>query len=176
MPAFRIEKIFTDEEIADIILLFHASKAELMHQDYNLFDVDKRQIQNRSEIPVLQKIDRFIGLSQESHYFVMYKEEAFTALHIDHDDVVKMTAVTLLEEKDLVGGETIFLERYQKKSRPSDRGARRGKGGRAPVGVSKIPMVAKLKVGETIMYDSRVTHGVAQVESGQRLVLVSWYK
>ena len=176
MNSFRIEKIYTDEEIAEIVLLFHASKAELMHQDYNLFDVDKRQIRNRSEIPVLQKIDRFIGLSPESHYFVMYKEEAFTSFHSDNDDVVKMTAVTLLEEKDLVGGETIVLERYQKTSRPANRGARRGTDRSAPVGVSNIPIVAKLKVGETIIYDSHVIHGVAQVERGQRLVLVSWYK
>lgn len=175
MNSFRIEKIFTDEEIAEIVLLFHATQAELAHQDYNLFDVDKRHPPKTSQIPVLRTMDRFIDLSPISHYFVMYQEESFTAIHTDHDGFVKMTAVTLLEEKDLVGGETLVFNRYQKKSRPSSKYAKRGKG-RAPVGEANIPVIARLKVGETIIYDASVKHGVAQVESGQRLVLVSWYK
>ena len=155
MNSFRIERVFTDEEIAEIILLFHATEAELAHQDYNLFDVDKRHPRKTSQIPVLQKMDRFIDLSPISHYFVMYHEEAFTAIHTDHDGFVKMTAVTLLEEKDLVGGETIVFNRYQKKTRPSNKYAKRGNK-TPPVGEANIPIVAKLKVGETIIYDKSV--------------------
>lgn len=38
-----------------------------------------------------------------------------------------------------------------------------------------IPKVVDVDKGQSMVYDRSLLHGVAQVEKGKRLVLVSWY-
>tara|TARA_B110000208_G_scaffold46442_1_gene61624 strand:- start:2130 stop:2681 length:552 start_codon:yes stop_codon:yes gene_type:complete len=172
--AFKVERIINSSEVNTLKGNFSKLTPRLAHQDYNLFDVDKRLIDDYSH-PILRKIDKYVNLKPMSHYFVKYGEEGFTSLHTDDDGVVKLTVVTLIEDTDLVGGETLVIDRYMKSSRPSNKYAKRGKMVNAPIGQSKIPVIAKMEVGESVIYDNKVTHGVCQVEKGSRLVLVSWY-
>jgi len=174
--AFKIEKIFDQDEIENLKSLFESCSENLAHQDYNLYDVDKRIIPNSATHPVLQKLNQYVDLTPMSHYFVKYDVEGFTSLHTDDDGVVKLTVVTLLDDVDLIGGETLVLDRYVKNARPAYKYAKRGKMGEAPIGSSRIPVIARMKPGDSISYDNAVKHGVCQVEQGHRIVLVSWYK
>ena len=38
-----------------------------------------------------------------------------------------------------------------------------------------IPKVVQMDVGQSLVYDKHLMHGVGQVEQGNRLVLISWY-
>ena len=38
-----------------------------------------------------------------------------------------------------------------------------------------IPKVIQMNVGQSLVYDKHLMHGVGQVEQGNRLVLISWY-
>jgi len=174
--AFKIERIFTNDDIYHLRHLFHSCEESLAHQDYNLYDVDKRIIPNSATHPLLQKLNEYMDLTPMSHYFVKYTPEAFTSLHTDDDGVVKLTVVTLLEDMDLVGGETLVLDRYVKSARPKHKYAKRGKMGEAPIGTSLIPIIARMTLGDSIIYDNAIKHGVCQVERGYRTVLVSWYR
>ena len=82
------------------------------------------------------------------------------------------TAITLLyASPDLVGGEILVHYPYEKK-----------RGGKFDTNTYRhetdgqhiIPSIIKQKVGETIIIDSEQSHAVTLVESGTRIVLVSW--
>ena len=49
--AFKIENIFDQDEIENLKSLFESCSESLAHQDYNLYDVDKRIIPNSATHP-----------------------------------------------------------------------------------------------------------------------------
>ena len=92
-------------------------------------------------------------------------------MHTDNDDHVKSTIVTLVDTVNLVGGETIVTlpapeAQYEKK------GYIKGDEHKGRV----IPKIVRMNVGDSVMYDRSLLHGVTQVEQGKRLVLVSWFR
>lgn len=175
---YQVEKIFTDEETANLLSLFHSLEESLAHQDYNLFDVDKRHIPYKQWTKELEKLNQYVpdGLVPQSHYFVKYGEESFTRLHTDDVNVVKMTIVTMVDTQDLIGGGTLVFDKYTKNKRPRDRYAKRVNNGPAPVGKDIIPDIVEMQDGESVIYDAATTHGVTRVKQGHRIVLVSWFK
>jgi hypothetical protein len=174
---YTIDNYLTTNDVNDLIGLYDSLESNMAHQDYNLFDVDKRLIKSdlRKDAAFL-KLEQAAGKDKRvySHYFLDYLPESFTRSHTDNVDDVVLTMVTILDETGLVGGETIVHLPYEKKVRPGDRYAKR-LGDNPPVGQEIIPQVVPVTVGQTMTYDHALTHGVCQVTEGRRLVLVSWY-
>ena len=176
--SYKVENLLTPNQVSDLVELYNSLKTNPAHQDYNLFDVDKRQIHSTHRRPnALDAIDNFAGneLKSYSHYFLEYGPESFTKFHTDAHTYVHQTMITVLDDRELVGGESLVMLPYEKRQRPANKYAKRGDGNEAPLGQVIIPKVVKLNKGQTLIYDKELMHGVAQVESGRRLVLVSWY-
>lgn len=181
---YQVKTIFNNQEIDNLIDAFHEQGECLAHQDYNLFDVDKRQYPHKTWGPEIEKLNQYARdytgnpeLEVHSHYFVKYGEEAFCKLHRDDDSIVALTIVTVLETNDLVGGQTMMWNKYSKSSRPRNKYAKRPKNQpHGPQGQYIIPVIVEHDDGESIIYDGKTLHGVAQVAQGTRTVMVSWYK
>lgn len=173
---YKLENIITNEERHQLLDVYHSLDPELAHQDYNLFDVDKRHPSNQhTRLDCFKKIDQYASGYEKSfkHYFLNYTEEAFTKFHTDNDVQVGLTIVTFLDKSaDLVGGEALAMLPYTKKERP----ATHYRKGDAIVPQDRvIPKVINMEVGQSLVYDKSLMHGVGQVEKGSRLVLISWY-
>ena len=176
---YKIEQLITEEERAELRELFNTLDPQLAHQDYNLFDVDKRDIHPKQWNDIIQKISargESEGLTTHAHYFVMYGKDAFTRIHTDDDKVIKLTIITMIETKDLVGGGSLIYDKYNRKPRPAFKYAKRTGNGHGPYGRDIIPVIVETKDGESMIYDGKTLHGVTQVQQGHRLVLVSWFK
>ena len=59
--AFKVERIINSSEVNTLKGNFSKLTPRLAHQDYNLFDVDKRLIDDYSH-PILRKIDKYVNL------------------------------------------------------------------------------------------------------------------
>lgn len=177
---YYVDKIFNSEEIADLLSLFNSLSKEFAHQDYNLFDIEKRSIPHKyykEHSSLLKLNDYFSDLTPHTHYFLKYTSEAFTRMHTDNDSIIKQTCVTVIETKDLVGGDTLMLDTYTKNKRPRNKYAKRVKREtHGPIGKDVIPVIVKHNDGDSVIYDPKTNHGVTQVEQGHRIVLVSWFK
>lgn len=175
---YTIDDYLTVDDVRDLVKLYDSLESNMAHQDYNLFDVDKRLLRSEHRtIPAFDKLEKAAGSDKKlySHYFLDYLPESFTRSHTDNVDDVVLTMVTILDETGLVGGETIVHLPYEKRIRPGDRYAKRSGDGEAPLGQDIIPKFVPVKTGQTMTYDHALTHGVCQVSEGRRLVLVSWY-
>lgn len=172
---YKVDKILSKQHIDQLIRVYHSLPAELAHQDYNLFDVDKRHpSKEQTYSNGFDVIDKYASNHEKTfrHYFLNYTEESFTKFHTDNDDAVGLTIVTFLEaSKDLVGGEALVMLPYTKRERPANKYRK----GEAPIDQRCIPKVIQMEVGDSLIYDKSLMHGVGQVEKGNRLVLISWY-
>lgn len=175
--SYTVENILSDRQVSDLINLFLSMPSNPAHQDYNLFDVDKRHPtgEQREGIDAFGALEKFAERELYSHYFLEYGPEAFTRMHTDNVDDVGLTMVTVLKS-DCIGGDTLVHLPYEKRQRPSNKYAKREKGQEAPIDQKIIPKVVQVKDGQTMIYKRDLLHGVGQVEKGTRLVLVSWYK
>ena len=176
---YKVANILTPNQLSELVSLYNSMPSNPAHQDYNLFDVDKRHPSSKQQegISAFDRLNGFAGdeFKNYSHYFLEYGPESFTRMHTDAHTYVYQTMITVLDDKELVGGESLVHLPYEKRARPSNKYAKRGEGNEAPLGEVIIPKVVKLNRGQTLIYDKDLLHGVAQVESGRRLVLVSWY-
>lgn len=145
-----------------------------MIQYFNLFHVDRRVSSKNS---VFQPINNFM-LSNHSEfnlkpldpYYILYESDSFTALHYDIKST--LTCVTLLEDKDLVGGETLVSSLYE----PKDMEDAGMEGNEHIVPDSYItPEIVQWQPGQTLIYSQNLPHAVCKVISGHRLVLVQWF-
>ena len=172
---YKIENIITTEQRHKLLDVYHSLKPELAHQDYNLFDVDKRHpSKEQSELDCFAPLDEHAKEYRKTfrHCFLNYGPESFTKFHTDNDEVVGLTIVTFLDKSDdLIGGEPLVQLPYEKRSRPSTHYRK----GESPLGQKVIPKVLHMEVGESLVYGQHLMHGVGQVERGNRLVLISWY-
>lgn len=173
---YKVEKIFTDDQITALKHMYNGCEPQWAHQDYNLFDVEKRLVRQKIDVDFLNSIlENYTGRQSHSHYFLKYVEDSFTRLHTDNVDDVGMTVVTYIDSQDLVGGHALAFETYDKRERPTDRYAKR-KNEQAPIGKDIIPVVIEAEVGDSIVYGKELRHGVSQVSKGYRTVLISWFK
>lgn len=175
MINYTVDRLFTTKELDNLKSLYLMCEKRLAHQDYNLFDVEKRMIHPKLYTDEIKKVDKYAEMTPMSHYFVKYSEGSFTRLHTDDRRTVGKTIVTLVESNGLIGGETLMYEVYPHKPRPKNKYAKRSNK-EVSYGKSIIPVVVPMEDGQSVVYGHDVTHGVCQVHSGDRLVLVSWYK
>lgn len=180
---YSVENILTDRDVQDLCKEFLSLPEKKWHQDYNLFDVDKRHPtwdKDSVRLPAYDKLEKRAGLKLFSHYYLLYELDSFTRMHTDDDERVGLTMVTLLDRPEgTVGGVPIVQLKYTKRERPSNKDARRSKdkekNGLPPVGEPIIIRAVDMKPGQTLIYDHKMRHGVSQVEKGKRLVLISWF-
>lgn len=177
--SYKVANILTPNQLSELVALYNTLPENPAHQDYNLFDVDKRQLshQQMANVNAFDRLNGFAGdeFKSYSHYFLEYGPDSFTKFHTDATTYVHQTMITVLDDRELVGGESLVMLPYEKRARPSNKYAKRGEGNEAPLGQVIIPKVVKLNRGQTLIYDKDLMHGVGQVQSGRRLVLVSWY-
>ena len=176
--SYKVENLLTPNQVSELIELYNSLESNPAHQDYNLFDVDKRHIySSMRKLTAFDALNDYAGseFKNYSHYFLEYGPEAFTKMHTDATTYVYQTMITVLDDKDLVGGESLVMLPYEKRERPANKYAKRGDEDSGPIGQPVIPKVVQLNKGQTLVYDKDLHHGVCQVESGRRLVLVSWY-
>ncbi len=174
---YILDKILSDEELNEAREFAAGLSFYTVYQMYNLFHLDRADVPREdtsgftSALKKYSKHDKSIG-----SYFLRYRKGSFTRCH--HDDDTDLTIVTLLDDKDLVGGHSIVLEEYEERKRPAEQYCRRdeSKEPTGPYGQQIIPDILPVKVGESLVYGPELKHGVSQVHGGERLVLVSWYK
>jgi len=177
-----IKFILNKEEFASLKTLYDESPVMYAHQDYNLFNVEKRIVKsedhkNNIAINRLDKYGNQFGLIPHSHYFLKYPEWSFTKCHIDNKKLVQKTIITFVDvSKDLVGGDSLFYEPYWDLPQEPNTYVKRKKNSKAYNAVDIIPVIAPNKIGSSLIYDATTTHGVTQVRRGHRTVLVSWFK
>ena len=182
----KASNIINQKELEYLKQLYNNSPKQFHTQDVNLFNVYKCHIPRKMPPEDIVTIRRVANTIQHytqakeslAHYFLKYIEGSFTNVHIDNPNRVNKTAVTLIDAStDLVGGDAILLKKITKedllegKSQPENV-LNPSKGKRDPF----IPLLIKQEIGSTMVYDKFTQHGVARVEKGHRLVLISWFK
>ena len=165
---YKVEQLITKKDRHELIDYFKSLPSNVGHIDYNLYNIDKRYLkQNPPE--AIKKIEERAGRKNYSHYFVMYDEGSYTKMHTDNDDQIGLTIVTLIDTVNLVGGETIAM--IPAKLSESKEGYQKGDDHKGRV----VPRVIRMDVGDSVIYDRSLLHGVSEIEKGKRLVLVSWF-
>lgn len=151
---------------------------EWKHQDWNLFNLEKRSMGQSywKKFDAIHDIDRYMWrnyhVRTHVHYFLKYVPNSSTRIHQDNKDTVTKTVITFLDQsEDLVGGDTLVLDRYIDHPAPPNSTIK----GRDLSGQSVIPTVIKVPDYSSLVYDWNVPHGVTRVTQGHRIVLVSWY-
>ena len=170
---YKVENIISEDDRVELIKLYNSIPTNKASQDYNLFKVDKRRISKELlQDKTFSKLDQYADRPVYSHYFVMYEEGAFTRMHTDNEEDITLTIVTLLDTQDLIGGETVVTLPHEYKGRQENEYRQVN----APHKEYRVvPKVVNVDKGQSMVYNRSLLHGVAQVEKGKRLVLVSWY-
>ena len=189
---YEIATLLTPKERKHLLALKETCVSLDAHQDYNLFDCTKTQIHpkhlgmysNKFSPIAAEALEKLAAAARErkdiglgatvAQYFLDYTEGGFTKFHTDDDSSVALTMVTLLDEQDLEGGETVLQQVYEHKARPQHKYAKRDSDD-GPYGQRIVPVVVPVDVGDTMIYDKGLMHGVAKVRKGLRTVLVTWY-
>lgn len=175
---FYKRKILNKEQYQSCLDLYNSLPVRYAQQDYSLFYVEKLNVDSKSKVEnsATVAIDKYMkdryGYTNQTHYFLKYVPYSWTRVHTDNVNRVTKTVITLVEEKDLIGGETLVWDKHY--DLPEIKGSyiqRTGSVHRK----SEIPCTPKLQPGESLVYDNATRHGVSQVEQGHRIVLVSWY-
>ena len=176
MAGYIMDNILSDEELDEARDLAASLGFYTVFQMYNIFDLERSDIPKEDNSGFTNTLMKYSkqGYSSGS-YFLKYRKGSFTRLHHDHS--TDLTIVTLLDDKDLVGGHSIVMAMYDARSRPADQTCVRSEGeeDRPPYGHEIIPDILPVKVGESLVYGPDLKHGVSKVYEGERLVLVSWY-
>jgi len=174
MAGYIMDNILSDEELDEARDLAASLGFHTVFQMYNIFDLERSDIPEEDNSGFTNTLMKYSKHDySRGSYFLKYRKGSFTRLHHDHE--TDLTIVTLLDDKDLVGGYSIVMDTYDARSRPRDQVCQRG-GYRPPYGDEIIPDILPVKVGESLCYGPDLKHGVSKVYEGERLVLVSWYK
>jgi len=180
--AYSKETILNDDEIKYLRdVLLPSLPVTRIRRYYNLFYCKKIDIGNCNDSMWKTISGKLLKGSDSnatySHYFMRYEHPAFVRRHSDNADEVTNTLITLLQECD-EGGETIIYGNHRKDEHPweDDTDLNRYNNGDDCLDDPIIPLVMKQDVGETLIYDRDTLHEVAQVQKGERIVLVSWFK
>ena len=108
---YKVENIITVEQRLQLLDIYYSLDTNPAHQDYNLFDVDKRHpSKEQAQMDCFSALDEYAKDYQKSfrHYFLDYGPEGFTKFHTDDDNSVGLTIVTFLDKsEDLIGGEPL---------------------------------------------------------------------
>lgn len=174
---YVVEQILDEKDILELKKLYQEIPPRFAHQDYNLFDVERKDIpvEKIEKHKSLLKLKTYSKMSVKGFYFLKYEKDSFTRVH--HDDNSELTIVTMIEAKNLVGGCPICYTKYTKNARPSFKYARRNEQEQkvGPTGKDIVPVVIEVKETQSIVYGPNLKHGVSCVQGGHRIVLISWF-
>jgi len=177
---YKCEKILDKDDINYLVSISKECEWKNIYQLYNVF---KCQIgyTKGNEQPICDKIKNHLDIDFDCTaltYFLNYVPGSFTRPHYDVDS--EYSAITILEQNNLVGGYSIFYDNYlyPEGGRSSSLVCERGDHEKQnpPYNKPIIPVVVSPNVGDSLIYNKMARHGVSKVESGNRLVLVSWFR
>jgi len=177
---YSIETIITEQDRKELKKLFDNLSFMNLQQGCHLFNIERRDVKDEKNVYTekIRKYGESKGYQLQQNYFLKYRENSFTRVHADdcHSDSVKLTIVTVVETQDLIGGECLVFDEYQKTlDNRGDYIMLSGDDNGVPYGKNIIPVFVKLNCGQSVVYDGGVEHGVTRVEQGHRVVLVSWF-
>ena len=142
----------------------------------NIFKHEDPVIKKYVESFIKKKIDWATAFTKQEWrlknvFLLEYHPGGEATLHIDNHSVVGgMSFVTLVEEEDLIGGDIIIQEANVSDGDPTIKENISVIDPNDHANQHKVP----LKVGETIIYNASVIHGVTKIKRGFRRVLVAW--
>ena len=102
------QKILSDDDIKTLLSLW--KNPEKCHQDFNLFNTYRVTMSNLevNTVGAFKKLQEHTGgMTNLAQYMLEYTPGAFARIHSDDPDRSGRTIVTLLEDDDLVGGESL---------------------------------------------------------------------
>ena len=169
------ETLLSPDEVQEALKLYESLPMQKYWQYYNLFKVERRDIpQEHSSAGFMKTLHKRARTINQiaSGYFLKYPVGSFTKIHCDNNSDI--TLVTLLESKDLVGGYSLAVGKFDEDSRPHGWEAVRDNGYNG-YGDEIITDVIDIKDGETLCYGCDLQHGVSKVYRGHRIVLVTWW-
>jgi len=153
--------------------------------DYRMFNLFNTRRYHTHTDPICENyfanFKEKYGLKDMSHYILEYREGSFAKIHMDN--LSELTMITLLDLEDgTIGGDVIAIGGAWVKNGPDEKKhlvIPEEKWQQIPktekaVKLTMMPTIAKLNVNETISYGNSAQHGVTQLRSGRRLVLVQW--
>jgi len=177
--SYTKEKIINDEDVKVLINLYNKTPSKIAYQDFNLHNVDKRLVHKSlwDTIEPIKKLRKYSGgLEHRTHYFLRYMPGSFTSLHCDDKRNVGLTIVTFLQLKDLIGGDTLFIKKFEGVERTEEMYDTFDKT-KNTEGRYIVPDIARdVEVGDSVIYSQDIRHGMTEIKQGQRIVLVSWFK
>ena len=182
MP-YTCQKILDDNDIATLKEYVSTIEWINVFQDYNLFNLKRYDCDKSDILEPYRKIRAFAeqqGVKTEfGAYFLKYEEGSFTRMHTDNDS--KLTIVTLVETSDdLVGGDALVQVEYKSPVGGRNSTFKCARSGpekdRPPYGQNIIMDVIPVADGESLIYGSDLDHAVSRVRSGQRTVLITWFR
>ena len=177
MSGYIYDQILSETELKEARDLAASLEFYPLFQMYNLFDMERADIRGdwldhgfARKLLQYSKQPNIVGF-----YFLRYIPGSFTRMHEDNN--TKLTIVTLLEEKDLVGGHAIVKDKYKHRPRPSELECRRSsvEEESPPYDKNIILDVIPMKNGDSLIYGADQSHAVSKVHEGSRLVLVTWF-
>lgn len=141
---------------------------------YNLVNVRHLYIDHTTEIAFNLLFEEFrLSFGKDKRlfgaYVLEYVEGSFANVHFDNK--TDLTCVTVLKQNNLIGGDTMFgvknnitslMKNSQSKIIPDKNKLTSYK-------------IVKINPGDCISYTKKELHGVTEVESGLRRVLVLWF-
>jgi len=181
---YHTHKILDDNDI--VALKDYASQIdwEVVFQDYNLFHLKRYDTKTDPISAAYKKIADYasrVGACDTGFgaYFLKYEEGSFTRMHKDNES--RLTIVTMVDQSDdLVGGDAIVREEYRSPEggRDSTQKCVRAdyEKDRPPYGQEIIMDVVPVEDGESLIYGNDLDHAVGRVRSGQRIVLITWFR
>lgn len=182
MNGYIKEKILSPEELQEAIDLSNSLKWYDLWQYYNLFHMQRADYREGFD-GAREKysfVNTLFDYSRKSNmigfYFLRYIPGSFTRLH--EDNHTETTIVTLLDDKDLVGGHAVVKEHYEQRgARPADQTCHRTnrENEHPPYGQKIMLDVLPMEKGDSLVYGKELTHGVSKVYEGERLVLITWF-
>lgn len=170
------DKILSEADLEEAKSLASSIQFKPVFQQYNLFDMERADIprpESYGFAKTLLKRSRLTNII--GFYFLRYVPGSFTRMHEDNNS--ELTIVTLLDDKDLVGGHAIVTDTYKQRERPANEICNRSvrETTKPPYGKNIIMDVVPMELGESLVYGPEQTHGVSKVYEGSRLVLISWF-
>jgi predicted 2-oxoglutarate/Fe(II)-dependent dioxygenase YbiX len=149
------------QEICDYVY----PKMEYEEQDVNLHKISKYKVSNNSP-DVIKKTNHYIKTEIEKivnlklytriSHIINYTAGARADTHRDNHNLSYVTAVTFLNLSDDMEGGVSYVAR------------------KIDGNVSRlyVPVIEK----DTLIYGSKMLHGVTEITKGSRLVFINWYK
>lgn len=176
----KCERILDDSDLDFLRDLSKELKWKEIYQLWNVFKCNISRPDGRDK-HITEKMKTLLGVDSNCvaiTYFLDYVPGSFTRMHHDRDS--ELTVITILEQNNLVGGYSLFYDKYlcPEGGRPKTLVCRRDDKEKESPPYNKpiIPVVVSPKVGDSLIYDKHLNHGVSRVQSGNRIVFVCWFR